>query len=514
VKTRRRIATRATLGACFAGACAIAWPGEARAVDIDAQSDSSAQFYDVRSPTGETVLNRRRFTTTLAVSGYELLNEPLNDPTAPQLLFRARVRYDADYGVSGADTNPATTYQGTFVPGLNAQQVDMMYAYIEGRRFLKGVLGFKLGRQYVTDVLGWYSFDGGEVRITTPFDIAVEAYGGLEERGGMPLSTSRFEADGVWRGDRSNYDPSLYPQFQPTDIAPVFAVAAESTGVTWLHARATYRRVMDTGTANTSEFASGLYEPASYNGVRVSTEKLGYSIDATLAQVGSARAGLVYDLYNARFGSAYANLDFFLPHHFTVGIDYQYYQPSFDGDSIWNFFLSEPMNDVGLRAVWNATDRFGVSAGGHARIYTVQTAEDQPSGTSPNIQPNNPSYFPSSPSSYDGGGDVTARYKFGEGRVGLRASGNFGPEGDRVGGDINGERVFDTRYIVQGRVNVWQWKDNLRPDRDATSFGYVAGLGYRFAPRAQTLFEFEQDTNRLVGLRFRAMLYLTLAVTK
>ena len=83
-----------------------------------------------------------------------------------------------------------------------------------------------------------------------------------------------------------------------------------------------------------------------------------------------------------------------------------------------------------------------------------------------------------------------------------------------MGGDINGERVFDTRYVVEGRLSLWQWNDNLRPDRDATSFGYVAGVGYRFAPRSQTLFEFQQDTNRLVGLRFRAMLYLTLAVTK
>jgi hypothetical protein len=483
----------------------------ARAADIDAQSDTSAQFYDVRSPTGETVLNRRRLTTTLAISGYELLDSPLNDPSAPQLLLRVRLRYDGDYGASGAESD--VTNPGRFVPGFNPQQVDLMYGYVEGRRFLNGVVGFKLGRQYVTDVLGWYSFDGGEVRATTPFDLAIEAYGGLEQRGGMPLSTSRFESDGVWRGDRTGYDPSLYPSYQPADIAPVFAAAIESTGVTWLHGRLTYRRVLDTGASNTSEFASGLYTPASYSGTRISSEKLGYSIDASLATLGAVRGGLIYDLYDARFGSAYANIDAFLGHGVTVGVDYQFYQPTFDGDSIWNFFLSEPMNDVGLRAAWNVNDRFGVSGGGHARIYTVQTSEDQPNA-SPNIQPNNPSYFPSSAMSYDGGGDLQARYKFGEGHLGARASGSFGPEGDRVGGDINGERVFDARYVVEGRLSLWQWNDNLRPDRDATSFGYVAGIGYRFAQRSQTLFELQQDTNRLAGLRFRAMLYLTLAVTK
>ncbi len=435
----------------------------------------------------------------------------MNDPTAPQLLLRARVRYDGDFGAASEESQ--TTNYGRLVPGFSPHQVDLMYGYVEGRRLLKGALGFKIGRQYVTDVLGWYSFDGGEVRVTTPLDIAVEAYGGLEQRGGMPLSSSRFESEGIWRGVRSSFDPSLYPAYQQTDVAPVIAAAIESTGVTWLHGRLTYRRVLDTGASNTSEFASGLYNPASYSGTRISSEKLGYSIDASFGQIGSARAGLIYDLYGAKFGSVYANLDAHLGHGVTVGVDYQFYQPTFDGDSIWNFFLSEPLNDVGLRAAWNVNEQFGISAGGHARIYMVQTSEEQ-TNTSPNMQPNNLPYFPSSPLSYDGGGDVLARYKFGEGHLGLRASGSFGSEGDRVGGDINGERVFDSRYVVEGRAGVWQWNDNLRPDRDATSFGYVAGVGYRFAQRSRALFELQQDTNRLVGLRFRAMLYLTVAVTK
>jgi hypothetical protein len=508
---RIKAARRAT---AWAGASALCLASaSARALDTDVQNDTNAQFYNVRSPTGEQVLQRGRLTDTLAISGFQLLESPPNDPQAPQLLFRARLRYDADYGVSGNETNTAPANVSNFIPGVQSQGVDLMYGYLEGRKFLHGLLGFKVGRQYVTDVLGWYSFDGGEAKITTPFDVAVEAYGGLEQRGGLPLSTSRFEADGVWRGDRANYDPNAYPAFQQADIAPVFAVAAESTGVTWLHSRLTYRRVLDTGTSNTSDFSNGLYTPTSYSGARVSTEKIGYSLDATLPRVGSARAGLVYDLYDAMFSSVYANLDAFVTKDVTAGINYQFYQPTFDGDSIWNFFLTEPQNDLGGRIAWSVTDQVGIVAGGHARIYTVQTSEDV-TGTSPNIQPNNPSYFPASSHAYDGGGDVSARYKFGEGHLGARASGNFGAEGDRVGGDVNGERVFDSRYVVEGRVSLWQWQDNLRPDRNATSFGAVEGVGYLFAPRSRTLFELEEDANRLVGVRLRAMLYLSLAVTK
>jgi hypothetical protein len=497
-----------------AGLTYLAWSAPARAVDVDVQSDNAAQFYDVRSPTGETVLNRRRFTSTLAIGGYDVLGTPPNDPQAPQLLLRARMRYDADYGISSAETD--VTNFGRLVPGLQQQQVDLMYGYIEGRKFARGLVGFKLGRQYVTDMLGWYSFDGGEFKVTTPAYFAVEAYGGLEVRGGMPLSTSRFQADGIWRGDRTSYDPSLYPSYQPSDVAPVIGAAIESAGVTWLHSRLTYRRSMNTGTVGTTEFASGLFNPAQYTGTRVSQEKLGYSLEGDWAQVGTARAGMVYDLYDAKFANVYANLDAFVAKGVTVGVDYQFYQPTYDGDSIWNFFMSEPLNDIGLRSTLEATDKLAFSAGGHARIYTVQTSEAEPAGASNQNAPSplTGSYFPTTPLSYDGGGDLQGRYKYGEGSFGARGSGSFGPEGDRVGGDVTAERIIETHYLVHGRVGVWQWTDKARPDRDATDFGYMAGVGYRMTPRSQAMADFQQDMNRLVGQRFRLWITLTLAVTK
>ena len=94
----------------------------ARALDAEVTSDTAAQFYDVRSrprPGDVTVLNRRRLTTTLGLGLYNLIDAPQGDPRAPDLSFRARIRYDADYGVSSAETdatNPANF--PTFVPGL------------------------------------------------------------------------------------------------------------------------------------------------------------------------------------------------------------------------------------------------------------------------------------------------------------------------------------------------------------------------------------------------------------
>ncbi len=57
----------------------------------------------------------------------------------------------------------------------------------------------------MSDVLGWWSFDGALLRVTTPYYVQLEAYGGLEQRGGLPLSTSRFERQGIWRGSHRGF---------------------------------------------------------------------------------------------------------------------------------------------------------------------------------------------------------------------------------------------------------------------------------------------------------------------
>ena len=61
---------------------------------------------------------------------------------------------------------------------------------------------------------------------------------------------------------------------------------------------------------------------------------------------------------------------------------------------------------------------------------------------------------------------------------------------------------------------MWQWDDKRREGSDATSFQYVAGVGYKPSPRSLVFADFEHDMNRIVGQRFRAMLWLSLAVSK
>jgi hypothetical protein len=344
-------------------------------------------------------------------------------------------------------------------------------------------------------------------------------YGGFEQRGGLPLSTPRFQADGIWSGSRSGYDPSLYPSFQPASVAPAIGVALESAGVTWIHGRLVYRRVYNTGSSNVTEFASGLFAPASYSGTRISTERFGYAIDGTWAGVLGFKAGIVYDLYRAEVTSAYASLDGYLAQKFTLSADYDLYVPTFDADSIWNFFAGEPRNDFGLRANVDVNDKLAIAASGNLRMFTVQTTAFDPQGNGmaggvSALYAMN-ALYPTNGHPFDEGFNVSARWRTGETRLALRGAGNFGDEGHRVGGDLSGEHIFETRYVLGGRAGLWNWTDALRPDRSIpASLGLVATLGYRFMPRSQASIEGEYDANTLVGQRFRLLLLLNVGVGK
>ena len=480
------------------------------AADYDLTSDTNAQFYDVRSPTGEVVYARRRVTTTLGVGAYNLVKQVDKQRLGPDLSFVARVRYDADYGNGGfADPND----YGQFVPGLSRGPVDIMYAYLEGRRLLKGWVSFRAGRQYVVDPLGWWSFDGALAKVASPYHVALEGYGGFEVRGGLPLSTGRFEREGVWRGDRNGYDPTLYPSFQPTAVAPAFGASVETAGFSWLQARVSYRRVYNTGASNLSQFQSGLLTPAIYDGSRTSQERIGGSLNFNLSNWGGLKSGMVYDLYLSNVTQVFASADVYATKKVTLSADYDYYQPSFDADSIWNFFGAEPMNYLALRANVDATEKFSVSASGYGRVFNVQTQPTR-SNSSPGLTDfYNPSIYPANGTPFDAGGTASLRYRSGSLTIGAKGAGNFGEGGQRVGGDVYTEKLLGHRYILSGRASLWAWDDKLRTNRDSVSGGYMAGLGYVIAQRSKANLEFDHYMNSLVGHRFRLVLSLNVAVS-
>lgn len=494
----------------------------AEAYDAEVAATTSAQAYSLRSPFGDPILMRRRITQTLSLGVYDLLDN--ETPGGPQLLVKMRFRFDADLGV---DANERTFSRGDptsrYVPGLQEAPLDLMYGYVEGRHFFHGYFDFKVGRQYLTDALGWWSFDGGLARLNVPY-AHVEAYGGFEQRGGLPLSTGRYESHGVARGDRSDIPYDVYPNFQAAKTAPAWGVAAESAGPQWIHARIDYRKVWNQGQVTTLPFADGSGRLATVNETRTSSERLGFAADASFWEKVGAKGNLVYDLYNGFFSQYGGSLDGYLGKKVTLSADYDYFRPTFDGDSIFNWFTHNPMTTIDGRVGVAITDRVDVAATGGIRRWETDDDPTSPTllaasaltSTSPQsgalqtaTEVDNPAHMT------DFLGSVSGRVRYPKGKATLRGVWESGQRGRREGVDVGGDRLLhDGVYMVSARGSVFDWRDDLRPDRSATSVGYVLGAGWRPADEANVMLEWEHNTNRLVGQRYRILAVLNLLVMK
>jgi hypothetical protein len=494
------------LGLCsFVAALGVSFPALAYDAEVDASLD--AQYYTLQSPWGEPLVRRRRYTETLGLAVWNISDQ--GDPRGSRLSFQSRMRLDADFGQSSAERELNSEY---YVPGLEEAPLDLMYAYLEGERYFNGYLGFRIGRQYLFDSLGFWSFDGGLVSLSTPANLVFEAYAGFEQRGGgMPtFGTRRFEAQGVYRGDRYGYEANYYPLFlEEAALAPAVGLALEASAFGVLHSRLSYRKVINRDEVNVSPFVDAGEGQYFLSGDRVSSERLGYSLRASSAKVGALNASVVYDFYNQLFSEYGVNADAYVTPKITLGGSFERYTPTFDGDSIFNWFSHSPTTSALARGEVRFSRRWQTTLMGGVRWFETE----------------------GEPKSYQSDADVAqtgrlfdvmldagVRYDAGNGSVGLRAGGETGERGHRLGGDVTGRRRFSSRWDGLAIVSLWDWSDGLRRDRDATSVGYVLGAGLTPGPsfftRSRLGVEFEHQMNRVVGQRFRGLLTLDLTVLK
>ena len=526
-------------------------PREAAAVDFEVQGSTAVQAYEVASPWGDTILERRRYMQTLGLGLYNLQGK--FKPGEAEYSIVLKMRLDVDFGINGhlegdqagGETDFNAGSGARYVPGLEEAPLDLMYGYVEGRNLAGGWLGFRLGRQYVSDMLGWWSFDGGLVRITTPYFLQAEIYGGVEQRGGLPLSTSRFERQGVWRGSHRDFgkpgEPSAaaYPSFQFTSPAPAFGMALESSGPTWVHGRFSYRRVYNTNKTFTQQFPDPGGGYPTLEGLRLSQDRLGYAADINKEDLGGLKGGFSYDLYNQVASTAYGGIEAYLSQRVTAGADFDYFEPTFDADSIWNWFTKSPITTVTGRVAIDFTREFDVAGSGGVRLWQAEgdpetfRAAQCASVPLPGIAGSEAclagqqTFDPAgsaqdfvraeenraTTTTLDALGNLAGRYRWRSADASLRGMLQTGERGRRVGVDISGEKRLDGgRYALGARASLFDWKDPLRPARDATSFGYVLGAGYRPTGLADLRLEWEHDMNRLVGQRFRVVAMLNLQV--
>ena len=476
----------------------------ARAYHTEIDASASAQYYTLESPYGDPQLRRRRFTSLLGMSLYDLGGD--ESPTAPTLSFRSRLRLDGDLGQDPAESDPSSA---RFVPGLEPAPFDLQYAYLEGERYLEGSLGFKLGRQYVIDVLGWWSFDGAEVTLFAPGYVRLEAYAGFEQRSGLPLlATPRFEANGVARGARDDLRSDQWTNYlEESKLAPAVGVALETADLSWLHARVTYRRVTNRDSVVVSPFLDASGKLKTYSADRISTEKLGASLRVQPVDFAALNGNLVYDFYAGIVSQQALALDVFPVHRLSLGADYERIVPTFDGDSIFNWFAHSAVTTLSARADAALTRRLDAALSFGSRLFETL---------------GNPATYATNPEAdsvtreVDPFATLGGRYRYNTGSVSLRGQAEVGERGHRVGGDVTSKKTFEAGYYDSLVIlSLYDFADALRPDRYATSFSYVLGFGIlpnALGTRSRIGVEWEHSMNRLVGQRYRVLATLDLSV--
>jgi hypothetical protein len=424
---------------------AAAAPGRAWAYDVTIDVRTIGQGYQVRgfSPTGTSeLLTRRRLTQLLNLSVYDI--EPSrwrgDDPGARNVIyFDASLRFDTDFGnyMLGRPTGQDDIRE------LQQSQVDVLYAFLGGRR-IGGRLDFQLGRQIHYDLVDFYAFDGGSALMRVTRVLAVEAFGGTEVRGELPLSAPIYELDGTSAGSR---DPATRPA-QNSVVRPLAGAAAVlgADGDLPVMARLSYRRMWSA----TADRLPG--EPE----VGVNDEKVALTASAQLLHArlflsGGAR----YNLLLATPDDEQLSVRARVSARQWLGAEVAYLAPTFDGDSIWNVFAAGAYRDFRGSYELGLGEGLKLYARGFARHFDAAPGELD------------------SAARWAGGGSAGLAWRRVRGvlRGDLYLDDGYG--GRKGGVDVSARWEVQPRKLeLEGRLTGYQWRSDQQP---ATDHGFVFG---------------------------------------
>jgi hypothetical protein len=464
---------------------------EAAYVAVDAVSQ--LQLYSMHSPWGAPVLSRQRLIHQLALDAYGEQSDPENQQVTWS--FHARLRLDGDYGIT--DEERDSTNFASYIPGLQTSPVDLSYGYLQVSGLLRNSTGVTLGRQLFFNELGFWSFDGAKVAFSPGRVFELSGYAGFEQRGGVPLlSTSRYEGDGVFRGNRDNLSASYWPDYlNSTALAPAYGASWSLTAFDGVRARVDYRRVTEHDRVVTLPFADANGRVQTISASRISSERLGVGLGADWTKRASVDGAWVYDLYRRvnqehRAQVVYRPLD-----ALRLTAAYEYRLPLFDADSIFNWFGAKGSIISRLSLGVQVSKSISVTASGGARWLGVGPKQFLAEGltTGP-----------------DGGTDgifrVESTYVTRRDRLGSSASIESGAGGNRLASDLWYRRsLWGERLETLAQVSAGHWQHPLLPERAQSSVLYVAGL--RVFPGGKQEFSAEWEHVVAEGpyQRFRVM---------
>ena len=506
--------------------------GRAAASEFEVRARTVGQGYALRSfrlPGPDLSLDRRRFTQLLSLGIYDIgdLRGPrrgrfLHQPypaSEPHVYFSGYLRIDHDFGdwATGTVTLDRPYDAVDLVPELEHElmSLDVLYAYVAAENLAGGRLSLYAGRQLDVGTLDWWSMDGITARVDTGRGVAVEAFGGVRVRDASPAGSAALEPDGTggaacaeyvegavpgsgaWRpidrpppmeGSLFTNDYDVCPQREQP--MPVFGAAVETVDLGRVWARLAYRRAMSPrpgliGPADRFEYPdTGLYpnEAGQAPGWGVNEERVAATVRANVevagAQVTPHAAGR-YDLLLGTVDEAHAGVRVRRGVH-AVEPEIYYSLPSFDGDSIFNVFASEPYLD--LRCTYDLRPRRGTVhafARAWARRFLAGAGEGaDPGATAGGVQAG---------AGYRPDADLQAR---------LDLFHDAGYGGRRTGGAGAAFWQMSRKTGVRGRVGVVHFDDARADGPRGVTVSVQAGASYRVNHGVMVHLMAEEDIDR------------------
>ncbi len=259
-----------------------------------------------------------------------------------------------------------------------------------------------------------------------------------------------------------------------------FGAALATHGLRSLSARLSYRR-------SVSATPDGVFldisdEAPSWG---VLEEKLAGSVRARLlggklTPWAAARWNLVLGLVD----EAHAGVRLGLGDH-ALSTEARYSFPSFDGDSIFNVFSTEPYAEARLTYdLWPARGRFRAYARAFGRRFGNSDLED----LLPMEQLET--------SVLAAGAQLGARLGFERGHLRLDGTFEDGHGGLRAGGDLSGRWRAGRALSFEGRLSLVRFEEDSLPDHRATSFAAQAGALLTLGPGMALHLVAEENVNR------------------
>ncbi len=515
---RFRIAWKLRIAVVTAVVC---WapPRSAHAYEFEVKAQTALQgttLHALGLGRNTSVLHRRRVTQSLQLHLWDLVGTRerffrwnTKQEGGPRVYFSSYLRLNQEQGSFGQGQ---LLLNGRFrdvvdvIPELerSSLQLDLLYGYLAAEGLWDGTIDLFAGRQMDVQTLDWFRMDGLKVRAHLPWNVSTEVFAGLVVREASWAGTDALEPDGTsgalceefvegalagsgsWRpidglppvsNNRFTSDDERCPQREQR--MPTFGAAIATEGLRHGIGRIAYRRSHSAspgllGAPDRLDFEDQGYYPFEEQASSgVNEERLSISVRGLL---GKNRyipyAAVRYSLLHGMIDEAHAGVRL-TRHAQSLEPELFYSAPTFDGDSIFNVFSSEPYSDG--RLTWRYEPRRGALRGylrGWARRYHDELAD-----------------------AYAGGGQGGLRYRRSQAHLRLDSFAETGYGGRRVGGTLTGRWQATPDLRLQSRLSLIEFADDRRKSLHGTNLGMQLEARYRVNTGFATTLMLEQNSN-------------------